>query len=477
MPSVAKNTLYLTSALVGQKLLSFIYFTLIARFLGAETVGKYTFAIAFTTIFAIIAELGLTPVLVREIARAKSRAQEYLSTVLGIKCILAFVAYSAVILGAYSLGHPRLTLELIALAGVVMILDTIHFTLYGVLRGLQTLQYEAVGMVIGQVMTLAAGTVALLLKMPLHAFLIAMGIGSFFNVVIAFIVLQRHGIAAIPKISPKLARTVIGYAIPFALAGIFVRVYSYIDTVLLQHLRGDIEVGWYSVPYKITYAFQFFPMALSAAIYPALANTWISDRARTRWIFDHALLYCILLSLPISLGIFALAPEIIMTVYGAEFVNSILPLQISIFGLLFIFLYFPVGALLNATNNQSVNTALMGITMFANIIANLILIPRFGAVGASIAAVSTNAFLWITTLIWALRILKPSASAARVFFKAFFAVAVMTYLVLTIKTRIPWPLSIPLGGIVYAGLLFALRAISPEDIRMFATLFRKEPID
>jgi len=476
MPSVAKNTFYLTSALVGQKILSFVYFTLLARFLGVETIGKYTFALAFTTIFSIVADLGLQPVLVREVARAKERASNYVQTILGIKIVLSIVAYGGVLVAAYLLGHPPLTLQLIALAGIVMMLDALHLILYGVLRGLQNLKYEAVGMVVGQGITLAVGAAALALRLPIHAYLIALGLGSLWNLGLARTVLHREGLSLRPRINWTIARTFARYALPFALAGIFVKVYSYIDTVMLQHIRGDLEVGWYSVPYKITYAFQFFPMALSAAIYPALSNTWVLDRARARWIFDRALLYAILLAMPIAFGIAALAPEIILTIYGSDFTNSILPLQISIFGLIFIFLYFPVGALLNATGRQSVNTIFMGITMAANIMLNLWLIPRYGAVGASIAAVCTNAFLWLTTMSWSARVLAPSGYVARVLVKTLVAVLIMAALVIYLKAFISWPFTILAGAAVYAASHLLLRTLTRNDLKTMFKLFSKETI-
>lgn len=477
MASVAKNTLYLTSALVGQKILSFVYFTLLARALGAEAIGKYTFALAFTTIFSVVADLGLQPVLVREVARAKEKAREYLSMILWIKILLVVFAYGAVLTVAYLRGYPALTLQLIALSGAVMVLDAFHLIFWGVLRGLQNLKYEAIGMVAGQAITLIGGIVALVLNWPLHAFLIALGLGSLWNVVYARTILVRQGLSLRPRFNTAVFRTFAHYAVPFALAGIFVKVYSYIDTVLLQELKGDLEVGWYSVPYKITYAFQFFPMALSAAIYPALSNTWVADRARARWIFDRALLYAILLAMPIAFGIASLAPEIILTVYGADFFNSILPLKISIFGLIFIFLYFPVGALLNATGRQTVNTVFMGLTMGANIMLNLVLIPRYGAVGAAIAAVSTNAFLWLTTMLWATRVLTPSGYVVQALIKTLVAVAAMSAAVFYLKAVIFWPFTILVGAVVYVAVHLLLRTLTKEDIQTMLKLFRKQPIE
>ena len=52
---------------------------------------------------------------------------------------------------------------------------------------------------------------------------------------------------------------------PFALAAIFVKIYSTTDALLLEFYLGESAVGMYSIAYKLTYAFQFFPMAFVAA--------------------------------------------------------------------------------------------------------------------------------------------------------------------------------------------------------------------
>ena len=67
----------------------------------------------------------------------------------------------------------------------------------------------------------------------------------------------------------------IAFALPFALAGIFTKVYSYIDTVLLSSFLGSKAVGYYSIPSKITFAFQFIPMAFSAALFPAMSKFFV----------------------------------------------------------------------------------------------------------------------------------------------------------------------------------------------------------
>lgn len=115
-------------------------------------------------------------------------------------------------------------------------------------------------------------------------------------------------------------RAVIVAAFPFFLAAVFVKIYSYVDSFTLKAVIGDAAVGLYSVAYKLTYAFQFLPLAFIGALYPrmsSLANSPV-DLKKT---FLDAQWYLALLVAPIVFGIAALAPEIIRTVYGTVYGN------------------------------------------------------------------------------------------------------------------------------------------------------------
>jgi O-antigen/teichoic acid export membrane protein len=472
MPSVAKNTFYLTMALVGQKILAFVYFTLLARFLGAEAIGKYSFALAFTTIFSIIADFGLTNVLIREIARNKEKANEFLGTFLIIKIILALLAYFIAITVAFFFYYQPLTIQLISLSGLVMFLDSFHLCFYGILRGLHNLKFEAVGMVVSQLITLIFGVLALGAHLSLHFFILSLAFGSLWNVIFSFFIIKKQGLSFHLHFQKEIARLLFFYTLPFALSGIFTKIYAYIDTVILQALKGDIVVGWYSVAYKITYAFQFLPLALSAALYPALSSTWKENKTLANWIYDRALIYCLLTSFPLAIGIFILAPEIIPFLFGNEFRNSIVPLQISILGLISIFLYFPIGALLNATDHQVINTKLIGLTMIFNIVLNILFIPSLGAIGSSIAALSANTFLFLTALFSSKKILSPSPLVKINFFKISFASVVMAIIIFLAKTFIFWPLAVMIGGFIYLLLIFLLKVISKKDWQKFIHFFK-----
>ena len=132
-----------------------------------------------------------------------------------------------------------------------------------------------------------------------------------------------------------------------------------------------------------------------------------------------------------------------------------------------------MGALLNATGRQTINTTFMGITMGANIILNLMLIPRYGAVGASIAAVSTNAFLWLATMLYAFRILRPSMYILQVLVKTLVAVGLMALAVMELKAQIYWPITVGIGGIIYIAVHLLFRTLTRDDIHKLIALITK----
>ncbi len=471
---VAKNTAYLVAAFVGQKLLSFVYFTLAARAVGVSGAGKYVAATAFTTIFSIFVDLGLSNVLVRETAKFKEKAGELLSNILGIKLILAAATVVVATVVARVLGYPEETLVMIGIASGVMVLDSIHLVFYAVMRGFQDLRFEAVGVVTGQFVTIASGAIFIFgMHLPLPFLIVALLLGSVWNVIWStWAVTRKFGVKVSFRLDRHIVKFLAGIVLPFALAGIFSRVYSYIDSVMLSRLASDAEVGVYGVAYKLSFAFQFLPMSFAAAVYPAMAEYYVSDRKRLGAVFAESMKYLLVVVMPLAFGIATLAEPIVLRVYGQAFAGAVAPLQVLIFSLIFAFLYWPGGSLLNACDRQGQNTAIMGVTMVANIILNAFLIPRFGAPGAAVSALIGNFILWAGVMVFAGRL----AVYDRRFFamtavKIAFAGSFMALTIVILKPFLPLLVLIPLGGIIYVSVLVGMGGVTVREIKDLIAVF------
>lgn len=461
MSSLAKNTALLTFSSIAQKAIAFVYFALLARTLGKESTGVYFLTLATITSVAVFADLGVTSVLIRDIAADRSKAGSILQKTLGVKVGAIILAIIIAALFPMTLSADPAGWSLVWLAIPIMVADSLSLTFYGVLRGIQELRYESFGIFIGGLLSAIIGTIVIFshhASLPL--LIIALSTGSIWNACFsAFHVAKRlKWTAFIPRF--ENVRPVVAAAFPFFLAAVFVKIYSYVDSFTLKAVIGDAAVGLYSVAYKLTYAFQFLPLAFIGALYPrmsSLANN-PTDLKKT---FLDAQWYLALLMAPIVFGIAALAPEIIRTVYGSDYGGSILPLTILIFVLIPIFFDFPVGSLLNATGHQMMKTKIMGMTMIINFTANMILIPWIGIPGASVSAIISFTAMF-SMGVWAIqrKIHVTIGEWLKTVGGFIGAGVVMMIVVLTMKAMMPWMITIPIGAIVFVGISIATKSLT-----------------
>jgi len=471
--NLAKNTSYLTLALILQKIISFSYFALLARYLGPESLGQYYFAISLTTIFAILIDLGFANALTREIAKDQSRASRYLGNVLSLKLPLSLLAVVLVAVTVHLMGTDILTRSLIYISCISMVLDSFTTTFFAVSRGFHNLKYESIASVIFQVIVLASGCLALYLHWDLRYVMAALSLASLYNFLYSFSILRRRlGVKIKLLYDRSIIKEIIGISWPFAGYAVTQRLYTYLDSILLTLLAGSVATGIYQVAFKIIFALQFLPMAFTASLYPALSYYWLNNRPQLQITFERAINYLVIISLPIIAGSIALADRIVL-IFKTAFSGATLPLQISIIALFFIFINFPIGSLLNACDRQGRNTLNMVIATVASVLLNLWLIPRFQATGASITVLATNFLMFALGLrqVWKIIPYRPGHNLL-ILAKAGLAALLMGLAVFYGKNYLPLLGATLLGGVLYFAVLFCLRGFTKADLLSIRQSFR-----
>lgn len=472
--NIAKNTSYLTLALIFQKVISFTYFTLLARYIGPASLGKYYLAISFTTIFAIFIDLGFANVLIREIAKNQERASRWLGAVLAIKIPLSVLSIGAVVLLINLLGYDDLTKTLVYISAISMILDSFTATFFAVVRGFHNLKYESISSVAFQLIVLVIGYGALIMGGGLRPAMGALALASTFNFIYsASIVRYKLKLAIRVLFDRPLIKEILVISWPFAAYAILQRLYTYLDTVLLSILGSDYQVGLYQVAFKIIFALQFLPLAFTASLYPALSSYWQTNREQLAVSFERAMNYLIIISLPIIIGAVVLADRIVL-LFTADYLEAVWPLRIAVVSLLFIFLNFPIGSLLNACDAQRRNTLNMAIVAVASVALNLALIPILQATGASITVLVTNVLMFILGLRAARQIIAYRARKnLQIFIKVLAASGLMGVSVHYGGVYLNVFLAAALGALVYFLFLFLLGGFTRADILSIYNSFRR----
>ena len=472
---LARNTFYLTSAAIGQKIIAFVYFLFLARIMQPESTGVYFLSVSLVTIFSVIADFGVTPVIIREIAKYPEKVRRLVREALGTKIPFILIAMISAVITSIILGYDPLIVQLVIIASVVLALDSIHLLFYGALRGVQKLQYESLGIFVGQLSTAALGGLVLWLNPSLHLLILALMLGSSVNVLVSSrkVIKEFGRKTLVPVFSLKRTKTLLKIALPFALAAIFVKVYSYIDSIFISKFLGTLELGLYSVAYKFTYAFQFLPLAFTAALYPGLSANVAHDQSALKQMLMRGMWYMMILATPIVLGLWVIAPEAVLLA-GESYASSAPVLRVLIFVLIPIFLDFPIGSLLNAANRQTTKTAIMGITMVLNVILNAVLIPQHGLMGAAIAGIASFTFLFLAGLYFVHKII-PSFShldLIRTIFPIALSGGIMLIATIALKPIVGWIGIIPIAAIIYFISLFVLGSIKKSDFLQIKKLIR-----
>jgi O-antigen/teichoic acid export membrane protein len=391
------------------------------------------------------------------------------------KIVFSFLAFLAVIITINILGYSDIVKRLVYLSSICMILDSFTLTFFSYIRGFHNLKYESIGSVAFQAIVMIFGLTVLYSGFGLDWQIGALVAASIFNFIYSGCSAKKYFKF---KFSPNLDySTIKQLAIitwPFTIFAVLQRFYTYFDQILLSKMAGDTAVGLYQVPFKIIFAIQFLPMAFTASLYPAMSKYWAGNRGQLSITFERAMNYLIIISLPISIGSIVLSDEIIL-LFKSGFEGAILPLQFTMAALLFIFIGFPIGSLLNACDKQSANTVNMFFTLLLSIALNVILIPKYGAVGASITVLASNMFMVAAGLYWVPKIIKYSArKIIIIFLKCFGSAVIMALIILALKNYINIFILVVLSGFAYFFSLFIFKGFRREDIISVCQSFQKK---
>jgi len=477
--NLAKNTVYYSAALAFQKALSFVFFIILARNLGVAGQGRFTFALSFTALFAIFLDLGLSQILIRETARDKNKTEEYLASVIGFKLAAALFLYAIIIIAVNLMGYPDATQNLVYVSGFVMLIDSLTLNIYSVIRGNHNLGYESVGAIGNQLIVLILGGALLLLQANPVLVMSVYVISSLANLIWSAFNLRRVfkmkiGIA----FDWTLIKILLGLSLPFAVAGIFSRIFASTDIVLLSKISGDHAVGIYSAAFKVAFALQFVALAFSASLYPAFSAYWAHSKENLSKLFTKSMFWLIFIAGPMVFGVIAIADPAIPKVFGQAYAASVLPLQILMASMLFVFICFPLGALLNACDRQKRHTINLGVTALTSIILNLILIPFFSYSGAAVANLLSYIVLFSLDIVVVSNIIDYDKKFLLwSSFKILISCIIMFAATWLVKSYAGFIIAIIAGIITYIILAYAFRIFSFKSVKEFMKSVKKKPQD
>jgi O-antigen/teichoic acid export membrane protein len=394
---VIRNTGVLLAGRVAGTILGAASTVLFARSLGSEKLGQFSALYAYVSLFTWLASLGIEPVLTREASRKRGEAGSIVATGIALCGLVSLATSILVVIFAGLAGFVGEQRVLVAFVTVeILIFGPLR--LPGIVFQVDLRQSYGVTINLGRqvawllVITVLAHFHASLLTFILARLAVAAGELISILFVAAKLLPGPHHILW-DQLKPLLQA-----GAPIAISAILASVYLRIDQVLLHKLASDQALGGYAAAVKITELFEMFPAAFLSSLFPLMAVSGF-DSARMTFLVDRIFRY---IMVPVGgLCVFmALGSDLIVRiVFGADFTSSGRLLRILIWSEYSVFFGAIVVHVLLAKNLQKFLVYPTVIGAAANVLLNLILIPRYGASGSAWATVVSYTAAWMMVLL------------------------------------------------------------------------------
>jgi len=473
--STGRTILKNISALFGAQLITGLLTPLlliyIARKLGDEVFGKYSYVLALTTIFLLISEFGIKSVAIRDIARDSSKIGTYLINVVVLKLLFSVFSLFVLILFVNLMNPPHdTTLAAYIFAGGLFF-QSMSYAFRWIFHALQIMEYEALHRVLERALLLVMSVAVIWKGFGLIAlswvFLVTQVIIFIMSI---FFVAKKIVIPRL-KVDLSFCKYVIQTAIFFAFCEVLWIIYFKIDLVMLAKLKGETEVGWYNAAYVIVNFVTLISMLSMQAIFPALSDFYNRERHRLKKTIEISLRYLLLIALAAVPVLFLFSDRIINLIYGSGYSDSINALKVLIFVIIFLFPGNLFAHTLASSNRHKMLSLINFTGVIVNIGLNFILIPRFSYMGAGIATVITEVMLCFLLYYAVLRFIKIQGS--KIILSLLPGLVAMV-LIIHMASPFPWIPVIVFSLLVYFVSAFLTGCIKREDLSLLFRIIKKE---
>lgn len=481
--NATKNIIFSFLNLLSSFIIGIVISIIVARGLGPDTLGRYSFITFLLSLLTTVFGLGLPATITKYVSEyLGSGKKKTLSKILGLSLKISFLSslLAAVLffLAFWFLDpihNPIKTTGLAVVAALLVFPLLINNVLRGVFSGAQNFDYLFKVSISSSFLTLAGTILVLIFHWGIYGILI---LSLVINAMILFLYLAKSqkdffSETAKEEISADYLSDFYRYAVSVAVISIIeLIVWQYSEVIFLGIFRAPREVAYYTLPFNIALmAMTMLPGAILQTLMPVLSNLHgqaDSEGMKKTYFVVTKFNYLIIVPLCFIFGI--LAKDIILTLYGPTYAESakILPILIVSSGMAFL---STSGALfLYSIKKQNLILKYMIFTAVLNVTLDILLIPKFGIYGAVTGNVVAQVSASMFTIWYTLKELKSSVNVYALI-KPIVAACVMGVVIYLashfLNGIVGLVVAIALGVPTYFVCLPALKFFTPEDQSLF----------
>ncbi len=467
---IVRNSSFLIISRVATKIISFFVLLYIARYLGPTDFGKYSFAFAFIYFFSFIPDLGIHQILVREAAKDQEVMDKLIGNATVVITLLSVLAFFLCSLVVSFTDYSSSTKHAVYIASFGLLATSVSG--FGIVYEVKLrMDYSLLFNVTSRLFLLISVLYLVQYNPNLDLFIIVTVVADFINNILMTIFSKRF---VRPKfaIEYDLIKKIMLEALPIAVSTVFVMIYFRIDIVMLSFLKSDADVGFYSAAYRLTEALTFIPSVVVVSTYPIMSKYFNEKNKIFSYIYTISFKLLFASGLLVATVTTFLSDKIILEIYGSEYYGSVVALQVLIWATSFMFVNQLLSSTYIASGNQNIMAKITAFAALLNIGLNLILIPSYSYIGASIATLITEFIVMAYGIKWINKNVVHKSLYKEIICPSICVCIISVLIVISRDYANAVSLSI-ISILVFVVILYLIGWINSEDIELFKKVIPK----
>lgn len=396
--TVMKNIFWLFLSEISGRLLKMGLVIYTARILGVSGWGIFSYTISVGSLLMIFSDIGIGDLIIREATKKKDEYKTYVSTALLLKIILLISSTVLIIFISPFISHIPEAVSIFPIVALILFFDSMRELGLSINRISEKMERDMVVKIVTNSIIFGLGIILLKIKLVPESIALAYAIGSAIGFITIAFIIRKDFKKLISKIDVNLFKQIIKTTWPFAFIALIGTIMGNIDIYMLGIWRNSTEIGLYSAVQRIQQFVIIIPSTITVAVFPLMSRLANVDNEQFKIVFKKTISLVIMIGLPISLGGIFLADQLVPIIFGQDYLGAIPILRILMAMLLSSFPLFLLSNVIFAYNKQKELVKAYSAGIIANILLNLLLIPKFGAIGSAIATlISTTT---VTIIIW-----------------------------------------------------------------------------
>lgn len=410
---IALNTIIQVVAKVITVSFTLLTTILLTGYLGKEGYGDYIYVITLALIFGAFADWGTATIGVREVAKETKEKGKLLANILVLRMIFSLLAAILLLIAANLVplitGNPAVVRQAIRLASLVVIFNASKISFSVVFQSKLQMEKMAIADIASSFLILAISWFFIHQGYGLISLVGAVLAASIVSTLIAgFLALKS--MKYIFQLDRVLMTRLLSESLPMGAVLFLFTADNKIDTVMLGLIKGSAPVGIYGIAYRIYDVLILGAAYLMNVLLPVISR--FSDiskwKKELQEIYQKAFDILLLAGISVVILVWIFAPlmvRILTQQRFSEFSDAVNVLRILSLAMFVAYFNHLTGYTIVALGRQRPYLLVAFFALVFNVLANLVVIPRFSYFGAAVVTLLTEAGILLITTIFTFRFL------------------------------------------------------------------------